>query len=278
MARPTWSGQIQISLVSIAVKIFPASNPARQVEFHQIDRRTGKRVHHQNVADEEMVDKEDVVKGFEYRKGKYVQIDAEELKRLRIPTAASMEIRQFVKADELSPELFDRPYFVAPKDDVQAKALAIMRKALEQTGTMGVGEIAFSGREHLVAIASPQDPRQKGLVLYTLRYAEELRDPKSVLSGIKEPRVEANELALAKQIIQARTSAFDYSAYKNDYESALRKLVDAKVKKKPLPQEEPRAARGKVIDLMEALRRSVAEKKRASSPAKKRASRSRRAA
>src|ERR1700760_4468864 len=126
MARPTWSGQIQISLVSIAVKIFPASNSARQVEFHQIDRESGKRIHHQNVAGDEQVNPESIVKGYEYRKGKFVQIEPEELKKLRIPTAGTMEIRQFVKMDELPPALFDRPYFVVPKDDVQARALAIM--------------------------------------------------------------------------------------------------------------------------------------------------------
>src|ERR1700761_8904540 len=117
MARPTWSGQIQISLVSIAVKIFPASNPARQIEFHQIDRESGKRIHHQNVADHEEVSPENIVKGFEYRKGKYVQIEPDQLKKLRIPTASTMEIQQFAKIDELSPALFDRPYFVAPKDE-----------------------------------------------------------------------------------------------------------------------------------------------------------------
>ena len=128
--RPTWSGSIQISLVSIAVKIFPGTNPARQVEFHQIDRKTHKRVHHQNVDESGEVERADIVKGFEYAKGKYIEIDPQELKALQLPTATTMPIKQFVKAEELSPELFERPYFVAPKDEVQAKALSIMRKAL----------------------------------------------------------------------------------------------------------------------------------------------------
>src|SRR5215831_14480791 len=168
MARPTWSGQVQISLVSIAVKIFPASDSPRQIEFHQIDRESGKRIHHQNVADHEQVSSEDIVKGYEYRNGKFVQIEPEELKKLRIPTASTMDIQQFVKMDELSPALFDRPYFVVPKDEAQAKAVAIMRKALDQTKSVGIGEIAFSGREHLVALTAPADPKQKGLMLYTL--------------------------------------------------------------------------------------------------------------
>ena len=160
--RPTWSGSIQISLVSIAVKIFPATNPARQVEFHHIDRKTHKRVHHQNVDESGEVERADIVKGFEYAKGKYIEIDPLELKALQLPTATTMPIKQFVKAEELPPELFERPYFVAPKDDVQAKALSIMRKALAQTNTLGIGEIAFSGREHLVAIGAPLDAKAEG--------------------------------------------------------------------------------------------------------------------
>jgi DNA end-binding protein Ku len=118
--RPTWSGSIQISLVSIAVKIFPATNPGKQIEFRQIDRKTHKRVHHQNVDEAGEVGKADIVKGFEYAKNKYIEIDPEELKALRLPTATTMSIWQFVKAEELSPGLYDRPYFVIPKDEVQA--------------------------------------------------------------------------------------------------------------------------------------------------------------
>jgi len=146
MARPTWAGSIQISLVSIAVKIFPATKPGRQVEFHQISRETGKRVHHQNVSDEGAVDKADIVKGFEVAKGRYVEIEPEELKALRLATATTMQIKQFVKAEEVSAALYERPYFVAPKDEAQAKALGIMRKAMAETGTMGIGEIAFERR------------------------------------------------------------------------------------------------------------------------------------
>ena len=260
MARPTWSGQIQISLVSIAVKIFPASSSPRQVEFHQIDRESGKRIHHQNVAGDEEISAENIVKGYEYRKGKFVQIEPEEIKRLRIPTATTMEISQFVKSDELSPVLFDRPYFVTPKDDIQARALATMRKALEQTKSIGIGEVAFSGREHLVAVAAPTDPKQKGLMLYTLRYEEELRNPKDYVSSIKDVSVDAKQLALARQLITSNTSSFKPGAYKDDYEAAVRELVHAKLRNRPLPQEEQKAPKGKVIDLMDALKRSLAER------------------
>jgi DNA end-binding protein Ku len=260
-ARPTWSGSIQISLVTIAVKIFPATNPARAVEFHQIDRETGKRVHHKNVSDEGAVEKADVVKGFEYAKGKYITIEPEELKALSIPTATTMQIKQFVKADEVSAALFERPYFVAPKDEAQAKALNIMRKALDQTGSYGIGEIAFSGREHLVAIGAPLDAKQKGLMLYTLRYEEELRSAKGVMGDAKETAVGGEELSLAKQLIEHSTSKFDLSKYKNDYVAAVKKLVEAKRKGKPLPAPEPEKKTGKVVNIMDALRNSLGETK-----------------
>jgi DNA end-binding protein Ku len=267
-SRPSWSGSIQISLVSIEVKIFPATNPGKQVEFHQIDRKTHKRVHHQNVDEAGEVEKTDIVKGFEYAKNKYIEIDPEELKALRLPTATTMPIKQFVKAEDLSPGLFDRPYFVVPKDDVQAKALSVMRRALAQTNTLGIGEIAFSGREHLVAIGAPLDSKQKGLMLYMLRYEQELRNPKSILSSVKETSVDADELSLAKQLIAGKTSKLNLAVYKNDYEAAVKKLVDAKRRGKPLPEPEPEPATTKVVNIMDALRSSLSEGKKPGSRAK----------
>jgi DNA end-binding protein Ku len=239
----TWSGSIQISLVSISVDIFPATNPGRQVEFHQIDRKTHKRVHHQNVDESGEVEKADIVKGFEYAKDKYIEIDPDELKALRIPTATTMQIKQFVNANEIFSALYDRPYFVTPKDEVQAKALSIMRKALAQTDTLGVGEIAFGGREHLVAIGAPLDPKQKGLMLYMLRYEDELRDPKSYLSGVKETSVASDELALAKQLIAKSTSKFDCPPIKMTMKRPLRNWWMQNGKVSHFPSQNPRRPR-----------------------------------
>lgn len=273
--RPTWSGSIQISLVSIEIKIFPATSPGRQVEFHQIDRKTHKRVHHQNVDEAGEVEKSDIVKGFEYAKNKYVEIDPEELRALRLPTATTMQIEQFVKSQDLSPVLFERAYFVVPKDKAQAKALSIMRKALAQENSLGIGEIAFSGREHLVAIGAPLNQKQKGLMLYVLRYEDELRDPQTALSDITDSGVEAGELSLAKQLIRGRTSKFDLSAYKDDYEAAVKKLVAAKRKGKPLPTPEPEPAKTKVVNIMDALRSSLTQ---ATKPSKRKKTTRRKAA
>jgi DNA end-binding protein Ku len=268
MARPYWQGAIQISLVSAQVSLFPASNSARAIEFHQIDRETGKRVHHQNVlgspeSDEDEarpVEKHDIVKGYEYEKDKYVAIDPEEIKRLRLKSQKTLEVVQFVGVGEVDLEFFEKPYYVVPKDDTQAKVLAILRKALQDTQTIGLGEITFSGREHLVAVAAPLDENVRGLMLYVMRYEEELRDPKEYYADVSAAKVDQKQLTLAKQLIESYRAPFDASKFKDDYESALRELVDAKMagKKLPAPEKEPK--RGKVIDLMDALKRSVAAK------------------
>lgn len=273
LARPTWSGSIQISLVSIEVRIYPATRPPRQVEFHMIDRRTHQRIHHRNMDESGEVEKADLVKGFEYARNKYIEIDPGELKALRLPTAQTLQIQQFVRRDEIRPLLYDRPYFIAPRNTAQTKALGIMRRALDETGTYGIGEVAFSGREHLVAIGASPDSKQKGLMLYLLRYAEELRDAKEVVGSITEPSTSSQELALAKQLIEGSTTKFDLRAYKDDYEAAVVKLVNAKRKGKRLPETEPERPRTKVVNIMDALRKSLAEH-----PAKKKKSPSRRTA
>ncbi|HEY5254057.1 MAG TPA: Ku protein, partial [Acidobacteriaceae bacterium] len=177
MARPYWSGQIQISLVSFGVSLFPATEAASQIAFHQIDRKTGERIRHQNVAqDQEAVDRADIVKGYEVRKGEYVTIEPEEIAHLRIPSKKTLEIVQFIKIDEIDPAFFEKPYFVVPQNDSQAQAFAVIQKALRETGKAGLGEVAFSGREHLLALMPPTDPKSRGLMAYTMRYQAELRD------------------------------------------------------------------------------------------------------
>jgi DNA end-binding protein Ku len=267
MARPLWQGQIQISLVSLGVNLFPASNSSRQVEFHQVDRATGERIHHQNVSaeGEEPVEKTDIAKGYEYEKGKLIVIDPEELKKLRLPGQKTLEIVQFVETDEIDPAFFEKPYFVVPKDDTQARAMAIISRALRDTRSMGLGEITFSGREHLVALSAPQDEKGKGLRLYVMRYNEELRDPAEYYKGIASPPVDEKQLSLAKELIEHYRAPFDPDKFKDDYETAVKALVKAKLEHKPLPKGPPEPKRGKVIDIMDALKQSLASKKASAS-------------
>lgn len=273
MARPYWSGQLQISLVSFGIELFPATNAASEISFHQIDRSTGERVHHLKVIDgNDPVEKSEIVKGYEYHPGKYVIVEPEEVERLRIESKRTVEIAQFVALDEIPLAAFEKPYFVAPADDQQSAAFAVVRKALSKAKKAGIGEIVFGGREHLVAIVA--DNNTRGMMAYTLRYSEELRDADQYFSSIPNASVDAKQLAMASDLIEHYSQPFDHSAFKDDYEAALRKLVEAKVKKQPLPLEEKTHKTAKVINLMDALKQSLQTKKIKTSgprPAKSRA-------
>jgi DNA end-binding protein Ku len=300
MARPYWSGQISLSLVSFAVEIYPASTSSRQFQFHQIDRETGQRIHHQNVVadgdeqeegdtarkagslhvaarahesdDRHAIEKSEIVKGYEYEKGKYAIIEPDDLKRLRIPGKDTLEIVQFSPAKDLPPSLYVKPYFVVPKKGPQATAFAIVRQAMMDAGMVALGEIAFAGREHVVALAPPPDPKQLGMMLYILRFADELRDPGEYFGKIASAKQDAAQLQLATQLIKTYTRPLELNKFTDNYEAAVRELVEAKLANNPLPKEKPAKGRGKVIDLMSALRQSLAAKdtSKASKPAAKR--------
>jgi DNA end-binding protein Ku len=223
-----------------------------------LSRKTGERIRHQKVLEDEgPVDSSDVVKGYEYRKGEYVTIEPDEIEHLRIPSRHTLEVTQFVDLSEIDPESFEKPYFVVPESDVQAEAFAVVRKALQMTKKAGLGKIAFGGREHLVAISAPSDDRLKGMMAYTMRYAEELRDPAKYFGDIKKVAVDEDQLSLAKELIKRKATKFVPEKFKDEYEAALRELVDAKVKHAPIPREEPARKTAKVINLMDALRKSV---------------------
>ncbi len=261
MARPYWSGHIQISLVSFGVSLFPATEAKSEIALHQIDRKTGERIRHKNVSEDRgTVDRADIIKGYEFRKGEYVTIEPEEIAHLRIPSKKTLEIVQFIDVSEIDPEFFEKPYFVVPENGAQAQAFAVIQKALRETGKAGLGEAAFSGREHLIALMPPLDPKSRGLMAYTMRYDAELRDPADYFSDIKEVDIDKDQLALAKELIRRNTAKFDPSRFVDDYEVALRQLIDAKVEHQPIPQEEKAPKRAKVINLMDALRKSVGER------------------
>ncbi len=271
--RPFWSGQLKISLVSFGIQLFPATNTQSGIKFHQIDRVTGQRIRHRNVTDEsEPVENTEIVKGYEYSKGKYLIVEPEEIAKLRVETKSVIDVKQFVALDELAPALFEKPYFVIPEPKESADAFAVVRKAMEQTGKAALGEIAFAGREHLVAIAVPPDPSQLGLMAYTLRYEEELRESEDYvpgLSDLKEAEIDKKQLAMATQLIEAYSHPLNLGDFKDDYEAALRELIDAKQKNAPLPLEEEAPKPTKVINLMDALRESVSHAKHPSAGARR---------
>lgn len=268
MARPYWSGQIQISLVSFGVKLFVATESKSEIRFHQISRSTGERVRHQKVLASSLednpgeaanpVEKDEIVKGYEYRKGEYVIIEPEELEQLRVPSKHSISVTQFVGIEELGPEYMEKPYFVVPEDDVQAEAFAVVRAALKKTKKAALGKIAFGGREHVFAITAADDDALGGMMGYTMRYQEELRDPAEYFKDIKKVEVNTDSLELAMELIKRKAAKFNPSEFKDGYEAAVRELVEAKIKHAPIPQDEVAAPRrAQVVNLMDALRKSV---------------------
>jgi len=278
MARPYWSGQITISLVSFSVKLFVATESKSEIKFHQISRSTGERVKYQKVsasaaeaqqaqqdAGEDApavstVGKSDIVKGYEYTKGQYVLIEPSELANLRVPSKHAMEVTQFVDASDIDPEFFEKPYFVVPEDDTQTAAFTVVRQALKDTNKVALSKIAFGGREHIVAITPACDDEYGGMMAYTMRYAEELRDSRDYFRDIKKVAVDEDSLDLAKTLIKKKAAKFDPSKFVDGYEVALKELVQAKIDHAPIPHDEEVAApRGKVISLMDALRKSICE-------------------
>ena len=286
MARPYWSGQITISLVSFGVKLFVATEAKGEIHFHQISRKTGERVKYQkvtasaqeaqqsaaqafrdSVATDEapaeappppaapVVEKDEIVKGYEYQKGQYVTIEPSELANLRVPSKHTMEITQFVDEADIDPEFYEKPYFCVPENESQTQAFAVVRQALQDSKKVALSKIAFGGREHVVAITAAADG---GMMCYTMRYAAELRNAKDYFNDIKKVEVDEDSLDLAKQLIKRRAARFDPSQFVDGYEVALKELVQAKVEHAPIPHDEPLAPqRGKVISLMDALRKSV---------------------
>jgi DNA end-binding protein Ku len=271
MPRPYWSGQIQISLVSFAVKLFVATESKGELHFHQISRKTGERVRHQKVLASAMdaapdeagaaVEKSDIVKGYEYSKGQYVTIEPEEMEHLRVPSKHTVEISQFVNLDELAPEYLEKPYFVVPDNDLQAEAFAVVRQALAKTKKAALGKIAFGGREHVLAITAAPGDDARGMMAYTMRYQEELRDPAEYFRDIKKVAINEDSLELAETLIKKKAAKFDPSKFVDGYEAALKELVEAKVNHAPIPKDEaPAPRKANVVNLMDALRKSLGDK------------------
>lgn len=277
MARPYWSGQVQISLVSFGVSLYTATESKSQISFHQISRSTGERVRHQKVLQSAVEDgaeeagpavaKDDIVKGYEYSKGQYVIIEPGELENLRVPSKHTIEVTQFVPLNELNPEYVEKPYFVLPENDSQTEAFAVVREALLKTGKAAIGKVAFSGRESIIALTAADN---RGMMAYTLRYQSELRNQNDYFRDIKAATINPDSLELAEALIAKRSSKFDLGKFEDGYEVAVKELVDAKVRHLPIPKgEAPKAQPAKVINLMDALRQSIAGDKAGARPPKK---------
>ena len=267
MARPYWTGRIQVSLVSFGVQLFVATESKSQISFHQISRSTGERIRHQKVlqsavdADGETaaaaVGKDEIVKGYEYRKGEYIIVEPDELENLKVPSKHTIDVNQFVNLDELLPEYIEKPYFVAPENDSQVEAFAVIRKALQKSRKVAIGKVSFAGRENIIAIQPAGDEAHGGMIAYTLRYSNELRNERDYFRDLKGVEINEESLELAESLIAKKAAKLDLSKFEDGYEVAVKALIDAKVNKMPVPKDEVPQSTGKVINLMDALRKSL---------------------
>jgi DNA end-binding protein Ku len=248
--RAIWRGTISFGLVSIPVNLYTATE-SHDVRFHLLHKKDGVRL--QNIRwcpkDEKAVPWDEVVRGFEYTKGRYIPISDEDLDHLPVKTVHTVDVSDFVKLEEVDPIYFDKAYYLAPEEQ-GIKAFALLRQALQQTGRAAVAKVAIRDKESLCLVR----PYQDVLSMETMFYSNEIRSTESLAADTA--KVSPKELQMAVSLIENLSDSFDAERYQDDYQAALKQVIDAKVEGAPLP--EAPAARGeKVVDLMEALRASV---------------------
>jgi len=252
-ARPTWKGYLKISLVNIPVRVFPATDAAATISFNQLHRECRTRIQQKRWCPtcEEEVPNTDLVKGYEFEKGQYVVLDEEDIAKVRPESTRVINVVQFADASLIDPVYVERPYYLAPDGAVAAEAFAVIREGM--AGKAAVGKVALYGREYLVAI----QPRENGLVMYTLRHASEVRSMGAIDELKQVPaKMKPDEIRLARQVIGNFETGGDLTQYKDEYQEQLRQIIDAKIEGREVvsPAEE---APPKVVNLMEALRQSL---------------------
>jgi len=255
--RAYWSGRIRLALVSIPVEIIPATKSTSRISFHQIHEPSGKRIRYEKVVPGiGPVDPEDIVKGYEVEKGKYVLLSDEEIEGVKLEAKKSIDLVQFVDQDEIDPIYFERPFFVLPSVDNEdaEEAYTVLRDALRKTRKVGLGQIVVRGQSAIVAIK----PCGKGLLMETLRYADEVKKADTTFDDIPAKSPSKELLDLGEELIKKKTAAFHPERFKDSYAVALRELIDAKIEKREPREIEEAPPASNVINLMDALKRSVA--------------------
>jgi DNA end-binding protein Ku len=272
--RAYWKGHLRLSLVAIAVELHVATESSARPSLHQIDKKTGKRIRYEKIVPGKgKVADDNIVKGFELGSGKHVILTPDELEMIKLETKHSIDLTQFVDYDDIDPRYFERPYYLVPADDVSAEGYVVIREALKSTKKAGIGQMTMRGKENLVAVK----PCGHGLLLETLRYSDELRKSDKVFSHIPNKRPQKDMIDLAKELIERKSGPFKPGVFKDHYGDALRALVAEKRKKGKVTEAEedetPRPKGDNVIDLMEALKKSVSGKARSAARPRKAAAR-----
>jgi DNA end-binding protein Ku len=252
-ARPTWKGYLKISLVNIPVKVFPATDASATISFNQLHVECQTRIQQKRWCPtcQKEVPNTDIVKGFEFEKGRWVVMNDEDVDKVRVDSTRVINLEKFTDDVEIDPIYLDKPYYLAPDGPVAKEAFAVIREGMK--GKAGIGKVALYGREYLIKV----QPRERGLVMYTLRHASEIRSMDAIDELADMPEmVKPAEVALAQQVISTFEGSIDFSDYRDDYQEGLREIIDAKIAGRefvaPEVQEPP-----KVVNLMEALRRSL---------------------
>lgn len=257
-ARAYWKGQIRLALVSIPVEIFTATKSGATIAFNQIHEPTGKRIKYEKVVPGVgPVDPDEIVKGYQYEKGSYVLLEEEEIEAVKLESKKTLELTQFVDHDEIDVLYFEKPYYVVPADDLAEEAFIVLREALRRTKKVGLGQLALRGREYIVSLK----PCGRGIVLETLRYADEVNKAKSYFRDIGDEKPDEELLDLAETLIEKKTAPFKPEEFHDRYVDALHDLIERKRKSKGAKietEEEEAPSRGSnVVDLMAALKKSI---------------------
>ena len=269
-ARPAWRGQIRIGLVSIPVEIYSATKSGASIAFHQIHEPSGKRIKYEKVVPGiGPVDRDEIIKGYEVSKGEYVLLEPEEIESVKLESRKTLDLTQFVELSDIDPIYFDKPYYVAPADDLAEEAFVVVREALRRSRKVGIGQLAMRGQEYIVSLKACG----RGMVLETLRYADEVNKANSYFREIGDVEPDEDLLDMATTLIEKKTGKFDAKEFHNRYVDALKDLIAEKRKKKgELVIQDPDKGPPKgsnVIDLMAALKKSLGDDKRAKPAAKK---------
>src|SRR4029077_15258440 len=252
-ARPTWKGYLKISLVNIPVKVFPATDTGATLSFNQLHAECQTRIQQKRWCPncQREVPNTDIVKGFEFEKGRYVIMEEEDIEKVRVESTRVISLDKFTDDTAIDPIYLERAYYLAPDGPVAREAFAVIREGM--AGKAGIGKMALYGREYLVKV----QPRERGLVMYTLRHANEIRRMEAIEELADPPdTVKPEEVTLARQVIGTFEGDVDFQAYRDEYQEGLREIIDAKISGREIVAPEVEAP-PKVVNLMDALRKSL---------------------
>jgi DNA end-binding protein Ku len=253
--RPNWKGYLKLSLVSCPIALYPATSGSERVSFRQVNKQTGNRLKQQLVdsVTGEPVGPEDKGRGYEVGKNQFLMVEDDELEAIEIESTRTIEIDTFVPREQIDDRYIDAPYYIAPTDTVGQEAFAVIREAMRGKGMVALGRVVMAKREYVIAL----EPFEKGLKATTLRYPYEVREASAYFDDIPDLKIPGEMLKLAEHILDSKAGDFDPSTFEDRYETALNEMLRKKQAGLPVPKEAPAAQPANVVNLMDALKRSL---------------------